>query len=384
MDMIDNFGANSRQRSRWHSTWLAMMTISLTVILTLPLSACGEKTVCYRVVFKDANCVVFYGPWKYSRVPSDLAFSDRLISVVVTDNGVTLDNVLTSQMGNPILIDTAVSVAHQNILENELISRGLFDSQNQTTWYFQTTNALTVAVGDSGSEILFLSDANGDPVASGTLITMTALESELDLGNPVPNLYIVVDDLQSFDSPVTDSGVLIDQLHITGPIPNQVVLGKEGSITAALQANFDGVPAMGVLFSVISGDISFTSGGLIPEGSVENTSADGLAEVRFVGNAVGPVLVKVELPFSELAAFSFFEIVEAKPGTAAVVLGVPYQAPCPADLAPPSGVLDFFDAAAFLTAFSGGDALADLAPPFGVFDFFDVSAFLEAFSAGCP
>jgi FG-GAP repeat len=47
------------------------------------------------------------------------------------------------------------------------------------------------------------------------------------------------------------------------------------------------------------------------------------------------------------------------------------------------GVLDFFDVAAFLDAFSAGDSVADFTGD-GVFDFFDVAAFLDAFSGGCP
>lgn len=54
-----------------------------------------------------------------------------------------------------------------------------------------------------------------------------------------------------------------------------------------------------------------------------------------------------------------------------------------ADLAEPYGVLDFFDVAAYLAAFSAQEPSADLTGD-GVFDFFDVSAFLGAFSAGCP
>jgi subtilisin-like proprotein convertase family protein len=57
---------------------------------------------------------------------------------------------------------------------------------------------------------------------------------------------------------------------------------------------------------------------------------------------------------------------------------------CPADLAEPNGVLDFFDVAAFLNAFGNQLPAADFAPPSGVFDFFDVAGFLSAFSAGCP
>ncbi len=55
---------------------------------------------------------------------------------------------------------------------------------------------------------------------------------------------------------------------------------------------------------------------------------------------------------------------------------------CPPDLTG-DGVLDFFDVAAFLDAFSAQDPVADFTGD-GVFDFFDVAAFLDAFSAGCP
>lgn len=58
--------------------------------------------------------------------------------------------------------------------------------------------------------------------------------------------------------------------------------------------------------------------------------------------------------------------------------------PCPADVAAPYGVLNFFDVATFLNMFSGGHPAADLAAPAGRFDFFDVSAFLTQFNTGCP
>lgn len=57
---------------------------------------------------------------------------------------------------------------------------------------------------------------------------------------------------------------------------------------------------------------------------------------------------------------------------------------CPADLAPPAGVLNFFDVSAFLAAYNAQDPAADFAAPSGVFNFFDVSTFLAAYNAGCP
>ena len=47
------------------------------------------------------------------------------------------------------------------------------------------------------------------------------------------------------------------------------------------------------------------------------------------------------------------------------------------------GLLNFFDVAAFLTAFSSMDPIADFTDD-GDFNFFDVAAFLSAFAAGCP
>lgn len=46
--------------------------------------------------------------------------------------------------------------------------------------------------------------------------------------------------------------------------------------------------------------------------------------------------------------------------------------------------VDFFDLAAFLTAFSAQEPAADLSAPLGVFNFFDVATFVAAFSVGCP
>ena len=57
---------------------------------------------------------------------------------------------------------------------------------------------------------------------------------------------------------------------------------------------------------------------------------------------------------------------------------------CPADLAAPQGVINFFDLAAFLALYNAGDDAADLAMPNGVLNFFDLSAYLDLYNAGCP
>lgn len=57
---------------------------------------------------------------------------------------------------------------------------------------------------------------------------------------------------------------------------------------------------------------------------------------------------------------------------------------CPADLAAPFGVLNFFDISAYIGLFNAQDPAADFAAPFGVFNFFDISAYISAYNAGCP
>lgn len=63
---------------------------------------------------------------------------------------------------------------------------------------------------------------------------------------------------------------------------------------------------------------------------------------------------------------------------------VEFQPPCPADLAEPAGVLNFFDLAAYLGLFNSQNPAADIAAPFGVLNFFDLSAYLNLFNQGCP
>ncbi|MEZ6242672.1 MAG: hypothetical protein R3B57_06460 [Phycisphaerales bacterium] len=55
-----------------------------------------------------------------------------------------------------------------------------------------------------------------------------------------------------------------------------------------------------------------------------------------------------------------------------------------ADLALPTGVLNFDDALAFLVDFGSNGFCSDLADPFGVWSFSDVLAFLTVFGMGCP
>lgn len=108
------------------------------------------------------------------------------------------------------------------------------------------------------------------------------------------------------------------------------------------------------------------------------------ASMLFRRSAVDPGYTPPDAGLSDvvIGALGLAELI--KPGTIDAVLAVPYTPACQADFAPADGILDFFDIAAFLAAFSGEQPAADLARPFGQFDFFDVAEYLGAYNAGCP
>lgn len=113
------------------------------------------------------------------------------------------------------------------------------------------------------------------------------------------------------------------------------------------------------------------------------TVVDALTQSTMHGSA-GPY--RVFVPSENASGIDTLTFSVTTPsGSSVATITVDYgEAPCPADLAVPFGVLDFFDVQAFLAAFTAMDPVADFAPPTGVFDFFDVAAYLDAFSSGCP
>lgn len=56
----------------------------------------------------------------------------------------------------------------------------------------------------------------------------------------------------------------------------------------------------------------------------------------------------------------------------------------PGDIAPPIGVLNFFDLSTFLGWYNAQDPRADLAAPLGMFNFFDLSTYIGQFNVPCP
>lgn len=106
-----------------------------------------------------------------------------------------------------------------------------------------------------------------------------------------------------------------DQLHLLGPIPNDVPVGGEGSIDVSVQDSFTGVEGAHVVATGLVGDFSFVDG--VVAGGEHSitviTDADGTASVRFLAEGVGLGLIQFKVGGTALVAYSFFEIVEEPP-----------------------------------------------------------------------
>ena len=103
----------------------------------------------------------------------------------------------------------------------------------------------------------------------------------------------------------------VDQVHLVGPIPNELPVGTEGKIVATVQEDFIGVPDFEVGFTKLEGDVTFTKGDILDDGTQATviTDPNGIAEMGFSGDAEGIGLIEASVTGTQLSAFSFFEII---------------------------------------------------------------------------
>lgn len=145
-----------------------------------------------------------------------------------------------------------------------------------------------------------------------------------------------------------------------------------------------------VVFNDGSGDALYAMGNFATSGTTavsrmakwNGTSWEPLGEgVQGTGNVFGAIVYDIGNG-PALHMGGSFSAVDGQ--TANRVISLQAEVPCPADIAPPFGELNFFDVTGFLALFNAGDLSADFGAPFGTLNFFDVTAYLAAFNAGCP
>lgn len=191
---------------------------------------------------------------------------------------------------------------------------------------------------------------------------------------------------------IASSGLLVEgvelDLDITHPWVGDLVVtltAPDGQIVVLLDR--PGLPSSGFPgpFGCGGADLlaTFTDSSAVPAESLCSTTAvpvltGTLAPAQSLGALAG-------LPAAGVWWLTVSDASIADEGVLrAACLRVTTEIDCPADLAEPNGQLNFFDVAAFLTAYNGQDPTADFADPAGVWNFFDVAAFLAQYNAGCP
>ena len=111
---------------------------------------------------------------------------------------------------------------------------------------------------------------------------------------------------------IDDACEVPDQLHIVGPLPNQILVGRgTGTIDALVASNFAGLPEWEVVFTKLFGSFTFTAGDVSPDGTEATVTTDqtGTAPMTFDADALGSGLIRVTVFDTSLEAYSFFQIV---------------------------------------------------------------------------
>ncbi len=167
---------------------------------------------------------------------------------------------------------------------------------------------------------------------------------------------------------------------------SDIVYSVDNSIMQGWSGLFDGTDTIDAdpgFVDAMGGD--YTLGAGSPGIDMGNNAAVPADELDFDADTDVSEALPVDLAWNERFVDDP-DTVDTGAGSGAIVDAGAFefqpQASCPADFNG-DGLLDFFDLAAFLSAFSAQDPSADFNND-GMFDFFDVSMYLNLFSSGCP
>ncbi|MEM7754395.1 MAG: VCBS repeat-containing protein [Planctomycetota bacterium] len=245
--------------------------------------------------------------------------------------------------------------------------------RNDGAGAFPTTQVVSVGVDPTG---LDTGDVDGDGRAD--LLTTNTASGTVSIARSIPSSSPI-----SFDTAVsfaTDdaegsepvSGVWSD-LDGDGDLDIALIARDDGGVPRIRRLIFDGLGANDELrFQSVVDAAPPATGEPVPiELLTTDVDGDGTEDLVVIyADAAG-----------SLSADRMSRIVPLPTADVGVRLG---QAPCPADIAMPFGLLDLADIDAFITAFSAADLAADLAPPFGLLDLADIDVFITSYLAGCP
>jgi len=255
--------------------------------------------------------------------------------------------------------------------------------------YVQSTTYLPASLLGTDSTVRFIADSSGPRMRIDDVNIFETSGSASTAGIPFIEDYETAG--LEFASWLPSD---VDVIDINGDAPSGEYVASMPAggrmVTVGLTAAGAGEPVFGVLVSSPVG----AGGGdeLVME--YRNSGGTWIEVGRFAAASFPSdsfSLAEVTLPAA--AAHNTLRVAVETTGTGGStpwrfddfeVGGTARGVDCPADLAPPMGVLDLGDINAFIAGFTSSDPTADLAAPFGVFDLGDVNAFITSFAAGCP
>ncbi|MCL4222154.1 MAG: hypothetical protein KJZ65_12385 [Phycisphaerales bacterium] len=197
--------------------------------------------------------------------------------------------------------------------------------------------------------------------------------------------YYVVDSpafLPDFDSMTPYATAVVNQINYPSTNNNFATSGRADNVGAVFKG-YVSIPQAGPYrFFTTSDDGSALSIGdrLV----VDNDGQHGMTE-QWGTVALYPGLHPIRVDFFEAGGGAGLIVEYEGPGIDRQVIPVSVfrrDTPCPPDLVPPLGAIDFFDVQVFLGMFSAQDPAADLNYD-GRFDFFDIQIYLQLVAAGC-
>lgn len=262
-------------------------------------------------------------------------------------------------------------------------------SVSSSSSYMQTTAYLPASLLGTESQVRFIADSSAPRLRIDDVNIFETSGSNGSASLPFSEDYegaaIYFDAWRPSD---------VDVLDINGDAPSGEYVASMPATgrmeTVNLTASGSGEPVFGMLVS------SPVGAGPADELVLEyrNSSGTWIEAGRFPASAFpSDAFSLAELTLPAAAAHNSLRVAVETTGAGGStpwrfddveVGGDARGADCPADIAPPAGVLDLADINAFINGFTGQQPVADLAAPFGVYDLADVNAFISSFAAGCP
>ncbi len=199
--------------------------------------------------------------------------------------------------------------------------------------------------------------------------------SYYDVGSP--------SSMPDYDTMTPYATDVVPDINFTATGNNFATSGRQDFVGARFEG-YVSIPELGAYrFYTTSddGSLLYIDGQLVVDNDGNHTMTEQWGVI-----ALEPGLHAIRVDFFQASGVSGLIVEYEGPGV--VRAPIPPSAyrhdnPCPADLVPPAGIIDFFDIQVFLGLFSTQNPIADINYD-GNFDFFDVQLYLLFVSDGCP